>query len=46
MSPSKDNQTLKFGQIKEYDKKIFFFKIHAENGVGKLVPELFFFFSF
>ena len=35
---------MKFGQLIEYDKRtIFFFKNHAENEAGRLVPELFIF---
>ena len=44
ISRSKDNHTLKFGQVKEYNK-IFFFKNHAENEAGRLVPDLFLFFK-
>ena len=32
---------MKFGQLIEYDKKNIFFKGHAENQTGRLVPELF-----
>ena len=35
VSPSKDNQTMKFGQIIEYK--------NAENKIGRLVPDLFLF---
>ena len=45
ISRSKRNQTLKYGQIKEHNKKIFFFKNHAENEAGRLAPELFLFFK-
>ena len=34
ISQSKGNQTVKLGQL------IFFFKNHAENEVGRLVPDL------
>ena len=44
ISRSKVNHTLKFGQVKEYNK-IFFFKNHAENEAGRLVPDLFLFFK-
>ena len=37
---------MKFGQLIEYNKnKYFFFKIHAENEAGRLVPDLFLFFK-
>ena len=45
ISRSKRNQTLKFGQIKEHNKKKKFFKNHAENEAGRLVPEPFLFFK-
>ena len=32
---------MKFGEI--IDNKIFFFKSHAKNEAGRLVPEIFFF---
>ena len=31
LSQSKGNQTLKFGQVMEYNKKNIFFENHAEN---------------
>ena len=31
---------MKFGQVIEYNKKIFSFKNHAENQAGRLVPDL------
>ena len=31
ISRSKYNQKMKFGQVLEYDKRVFFFKNHAEN---------------
>ena len=34
---------MKFGQLIECNKKIFFFKSLAENEAGRLVPELFLF---
>ena len=40
ISQSKDNQTLKFGQLIEYNK-IFFFKNYLENEAERLVPDLF-----
>ena len=43
---SKDNQTLKFGQLIECNKRnIFFFKNHKECEAEKLVPDLFLFFK-
>ena len=43
ISQSKDNQTMKLGQLIEYNMKheIFFFKNHAENEAGRLVPVIF-----
>ena len=41
---SKGNQTMKLGQLIEYNK-IFFFKHYAENEAGGLVPDLFLFFK-
>ena len=38
---SKGNQTMKFGQLIEYN--IFSFKNYAENETGRLVPGLFIF---
>ena len=45
ISWGKGNQAMKFGQIIEYNKKIFFFKSYAENEVERLVLELFLFFK-
>ena len=36
---------MKFIQLVEYPKKIFFFKNYAETGKGKLVPVRFLFFK-
>ena len=44
-SRSKDNQTMKFGQLIEFNVEIFFLKNDAENEVGILVPDLFLFFE-
>ena len=33
---------MKFGQLYNITWEIFFFKKHAENEVGRLVPDLFF----
>ena len=37
---------MKFGQVIEYNMRsvFFFFKNHAENNAGRLVPDLFLFF--
>ena len=40
----KSNLSMKFDQVIGYNK-IFFFKNHAENEGGKLVPDLFLFFK-
>ena len=45
MSRSKGNQTLKFGQVIEYNKMNIFLQNHAENEAGRLVPDLFLFFK-
>ena len=42
ISQSQENQTMKFDQL---IKEIFFFKIHAENEAGTLVPDLFCFYK-
>ena len=36
---------MKFGQSIEYNRRNFFFKNHAKNEAGRLVPELFLFFK-
>ena len=36
---------MKFNQLMEYNKVIFFFKNHAENEVDRLVPGCFLFFQ-
>ena len=41
ISKSKDNQTMKFGQLIEYNMTIFYIKNHAENDTRRLVPDLF-----
>ena len=41
ISQSKGNQTMKFGQSIEYNKRNF--KNYAENEAGRLVPDLFLF---
>ena len=45
ISQSKGNQTMKLGQAIEYNKRIFFFKNHAQNKAGRLFPDLFLFFE-
>ena len=34
---------MKFGQLKEYTRYIFFFENYAENEAGRLVPDVFVF---
>ena len=41
ISRSKGNQTLKFGQVKEYNKNNILLDNHAGNEAGRLVPDLF-----
>ena len=43
ISQSNGNQTMKFGQLIEYNKRNFSFKNYAENEAGRLVPDLFLF---
>ena len=43
ISRSKDNQTMKFGQVIGYNRNTFL-QIHAENEARRLVPDLFLFF--
>ena len=45
ISRSKGNQTMKLGQVIEYNNINIFFKNHAQNEVGRLVPDLFLFFK-
>ena len=44
ISRSKGNQAMNFGQLTEYNVKKYYFKNHAENKDGRLVPGLFLFF--
>ena len=44
ISRSKVNQIMKFSQLIEYNKRNIFFKNHAENEAGMLVPDPFLFF--
>ena len=41
ISQSKSNQTMKFCQLIEHNKRIIFFINYAENEAGRLVPDLF-----
>ena len=41
ISRSKNNQTMKFGQLIECNMKNVFFEKHAQNVVEKLVPDPF-----
>ena len=45
ISRSKGNQTMKFGQVIEYNKRNIFFKNHAENEAGRVVSDLVLFFK-
>ena len=45
ISQSKGNQTMKYGQLIDISKEIFFFKNYAENKARRLVPHLFLFFE-
>ena len=38
ISRSKDNQTIKFGQLLKYNMKKLISKNHTQNVVGKVVP--------
>ena len=42
ISQNKFNQTIKFNQLIKYSKRNIFIKNHAKNGIGRLVPYLFF----
>ena len=41
ISRSKGNQTMKFGQLIEYNIRYIFMENHAQNIVEKLVPDPF-----
>ena len=41
ISRSKNNQTMKFGQLIKYSMRKFFLKNHPQNEVEKLVPDPF-----
>ena len=45
ISQSNGNQTMKFGQLTEYNKRNIFFKNYAENEARRLVPDFFLFFE-
>ena len=45
ISRSKDNQTLKVGQVIEYNKRNIFLQKSCKNEAGRLVPDLFLFFK-
>ena len=45
ISQSKGNQTMKFGQSIDYNKRNIFLQSYAENEAGRLVPDLFLFFK-
>ena len=45
ISQSKGNETIKFGQLIEYNKISIFKKNHAENETRRLVPVLFMFYK-
>ena len=45
ISRSKGNQTMKLGQLSEYNKRNIFLQKYAENEVGKLFPDLFLLFK-
>ena len=44
ISQIKGKQTIKFGQVIEYNKRNVFFKNHAENKIERRIPDLFLFF--
>ena len=41
ISRSKDNQTMKFGKLIEYNKINIFLQKNTENEAGRLVPDYF-----
>ena len=45
ISRSKDNQTIKFGQVIEYNKRNILFKNHVQNETRMLIRKLFLFFK-
>ena len=44
ISQSKENQTMKFGQLIEYNKRNIFLENYAEYETRRLIPDLFLFF--
>ena len=44
ISRRQDNQAMKFGQLKEYNRRNVSFRTHVENVTGRLVPNLFLYF--
>ena len=42
---TKGNQIMKFGWLRKYKKRRFFFKHHAENEAGRHAADLFLFFK-
>ena len=45
ISRSKSNQTMKYDQLIEYNKRNIFLKNYAENEAGRLVPDLYLYFK-
>ena len=45
ISRSKDKQTIKFGQLIDIMRAIFFFTTHTENESGRLFPDVFLLFK-
>ena len=45
ISQSRGNQTMKVGQLIEYNKRNIFFKNYVENKAGRLVLDFFLFFE-
>ena len=45
ISRSKVNQTVKLGQLIEYNKRNIFLLNYVENEAGRIVPDLFLFFK-
>ena len=43
ISQSKASQTMKFGQLTQYNRISVFFKNYAKHEAGRLVPDLFIF---
>ena len=43
ISRSKGNQTMKFGQLREYEVRNIFLKNYADHEAGRLVPDPFLF---